>query len=406
MNNKIELSNEEKIEYIKKQDYAEENCILNVVAGSRAYGTSTPTSDYDERGIFMGSLESFILPDLLTEKVDLVNFLYKFDPKNNNKIIANDDKVYYELNKFMPLLLAQNPNIMELLWVDESYILNIDEKAKILIDNRKIFLSKNVKNSYVNYASQQLQRIKGHKKMIMNPQEEKQPEQIDFVSVVWNYTKNSELNKKAPVVGYVALDLGDHHFGLWSCEKLGLDKDESWVDKRGTPAPKSKSKLEMLKGNDISPDLIVKVNLRLFDEKQKLWNQYWTWKNNRNPVRALIEEKHNYDCKHASHLIRLLKMGYEILSEEKVIVKRPDALELLNIKNGMYSYEKLLKEVDNLLLNIDVAYKNTKLPDVANLSLAKDVMLEMYSSHWNISIKETKKVVRLNDDYNKVITKL
>jgi predicted nucleotidyltransferase len=48
------------------------------------------------------------------------------------------------------------------------------------------------------------------------------------------------------------------------------------------------------------------------------------------------------NCKHAMHLVRLLRMGMEILRGEGVQVFRPDREELLEIRNGAWTYEQLV----------------------------------------------------------------
>ena len=45
----------------------------------------------------------------------------------------------------------------------------------------------------------------------------------------------------------------------------------------------------------------------------KHWDSYQTWKTHRNPTRAELEPQHGYDTKHAMHLIRLMRMGLEVL---------------------------------------------------------------------------------------------
>mgnify|MGYP001607055563 CR=1 FL=1 len=46
--------------------------------------------------------------------------------------------------------------------------------------------------------------------------------------------------------------------------------------------------------------------------------------------------------KHAMHLVRLMRMCKEILITCEVVVKRPDREELLAIRNGAWSYYKLI----------------------------------------------------------------
>lgn len=72
------------------------------------------------------------------------------------------------------------------------------------------------------------------------------------------------------------------------------------------------------------------------------WNDYQTWRHNRNPVRAELEEKYGYDTKHATHLLRLLRMGEEILREGMVCVKRPDAAWLNSVRHGALTYEEVI----------------------------------------------------------------
>jgi hypothetical protein len=43
------------------------------------------------------------------------------------------------------------------------------------------------------------------------------------------------------------------------------------------------------------------------------------------------------------HLVRLLRMCREILAEGRVVVRRPDAEELLAIRSGAWPYERLIE---------------------------------------------------------------
>lgn len=63
------------------------------------------------------------------------------------------------------------------------------------------------------------------------------------------------------------------------------------------------------------------------------------------------------NSKHASHLVRLMRMGKEILLTGKVTVKRPDAEELLFIKNGGWSYERVVEYAETLQRELDEEYK-------------------------------------------------
>ena len=55
-----------------------------------------------------------------------------------------------------------------------------------------------------------------------------------------------------------------------------------------------------------------------------------------------------YDAKNAAHLIRLLRMGIEFLTEGTMYVERVDGPELLTIKRGEWPLEKVKAEAERL----------------------------------------------------------
>jgi hypothetical protein len=46
------------------------------------------------------------------------------------------------------------------------------------------------------------------------------------------------------------------------------------------------------------------------------------------------------------HLVRLMRMADEILRTGKVLVKRPDAKDLIDIRNGAWDYDRLIAWAD------------------------------------------------------------
>lgn len=361
---------------IELEDLANKNCLIRVVAGSHAYGTNIEGSDWDERAVFADTAQRIILP---FQKIEQVTF-------------REDDKVYYELSKYMPLLLTQNPNVLEILWTAPEDILYISEPGQLLIDNRSEFLSKQVKDKYVGYAVEQLKRIKGHNKWINNPQPEVAPERKDFVSVVYNFTKNSEYNKKSPSSGFTAIEIGNDTFTLWDNSKFDIPEDKSWIDNKGNFNTMPRDQFNKINVANKTPDIIVRFNRDLFEQHHTNWKMYWKWKKNRNEKRSELEDKFGYDVKHAMHLIRLLRSGIDILETGIVPVRRSDAAYLLDIRNGKYTYEEIVKESETLKDKIEVLSKKTNLPDEPNYELAKEIMMEIYKHQWGFESKPTKKV--------------
>lgn len=79
--------------------------------------------------------------------------------------------------------------------------------------------------------------------------------------------------------------------------------------------------------------------------------------------RKQLIEDHGYDTKNAAHLIRLLRMGIEFLCTGEVNVFRDDAKQLIAIKKGQYSIEKIKEMAEDLFKVSQQALITSKLPD-------------------------------------------
>lgn len=78
--------------------------------------------------------------------------------------------------------------------------------------------------------------------------------------------------------------------------------------------------------------------------------------------RKALVERFGYDTKNASHLVRLLRQGIEFLNDGELYVYRHDAPELVAIKRGEWSLEKVKAEAERLFARADAAYDRSTLP--------------------------------------------
>ena len=78
--------------------------------------------------------------------------------------------------------------------------------------------------------------------------------------------------------------------------------------------------------------------------------------------RKRLVAKYGYDTKNAAHLIRILRMGIEFLMDGELHVLRNDAQQLLEIKAGEWSLEKVKEEAGKLFELAKVAYIQSRLP--------------------------------------------
>lgn len=120
------------------------NIILECVVGSHMYNLDTPESDIDTKGIY-------VLPTN-----ELVNTMNGF--KKIEKVFDHNDPdwAYFEVQKYMGLVMKGNPTALELLFANEYTVLT--DLGKLLINHRDAFLSQKMKNAYIGYARQQVVR--------------------------------------------------------------------------------------------------------------------------------------------------------------------------------------------------------------------------------------------------------
>lgn len=180
------------------------------------------------------------------------------------------DVVCYELRKYFRLLLKNNPNVLSLLWLRDDHYIIKTELGQRLIDNRKIFISKQCYKSFCGYAWGQLRRMT--------------------------------------------------HF-----------KFEGYMGKK----------------------------------------------------RKQLVEKFGYDCKNASHLIRLLKMGIELLISGELNVWREDSQLYISIKQGEWTLEQVQKKADELFQLIEEAYVRSPLPNKPNKRQINQLCIEMMRDYYD-----------------------
>jgi uncharacterized protein len=117
---------------------------------------------------------------------------------------------------------------------------------------------------------------------------------------------------------------------------------------------------------------------REYTNKKREYNQYQEWKKNRNVKRAADEAKYGYDPKHAMHLVRLCRCARELLTTGKLNVKRPDAEELLAIRNGAWEYDKLVEYAERQDKELQVIYDIcTILPKTPNVAKLEELCISM-----------------------------
>ncbi len=107
--------------------------------------------------------------------------------------------------------------------------------------------------------------------------------------------------------------------------------------------------------------------------------------------RKELVSKFGYDCKNASHLIRLLRQGIEFLNEGVLYVRREDAKQLIQIKNGEWTIEEVKKEASRLFDKADDAHTHSSLPDKPNAKEAESLLIRLLMKHFHL-IQDRKQI--------------
>jgi predicted nucleotidyltransferase len=98
--------------------------------------------------------------------------------------------------------------------------------------------------------------------------------------------------------------------------------------------------------------------------------------------RKALVDKFGYDCKNASHMIRLLRQGIEFLKTGELEVERQDRSELIQIKTGQWSIERVKKEATRLFKDMELAYLHSQLPDKPNIEAIDRLTQDILTKHF------------------------
>ncbi|HEY9812180.1 MAG TPA: nucleotidyltransferase domain-containing protein [Candidatus Sericytochromatia bacterium] len=358
------------------REEVEKRMILLGIVGSQAYRINTATSDIDLKGIAVAKKRHYLGFETFEQK----DQGWHSEPGNIEAINNSADVCVYELKKYLHLAALNNPNILELMWLDAEDYLLLTNVGKKLIYYRKEMLCTKVKHSFSGYAFAQLKKIESHRKWLLNPPTKK-PELADFgLSEEYKPLTKDQINA---FLEFLYLSVQDCIEFMQPAEEL-YELLIARIDYKGIfkqhPLPEELlSNVQHL--TRASNDFIRLLHIsQAYRTALREYDNYQSWKKNRNVTRAESERQVGYDVKHAAHLIRLLRMGIEILTTGEVIVNREkagDAPQLKAIRNCEYSDEQLKTLADELFAEIEAVYPKSVLPKYVDRARINDICVEL-----------------------------
>lgn len=383
-------------------EYLEQNGLIlfECIIGSQAYGTQTPTSDVDKKFVYILPIDNV----LGTGYVEQLN--------------VNKDYTGWELKRFLELMGSSNPTVLELLNTPEDCIITKHPLFQYVLDHKADFITKGCRNSFAGYAIQQIQKAKGlNKKQNWEKDKVTRKDVLDFVYViegeksipwkVWcmekpkfslEYTKYE--NKFCGVVNVPhAKDLYAvyHDEVAQACYSENISEEDRETSKKYYNEPHSlgyKGLIKTGEGDNMGESNQLRLSSIPVGEKPicniiynkdgysmhcKDYKEYEEWLANRNEQRYVDTQAHGQkiDGKNMMHCMRLIRMSQEIGRGEGIIVRRPDAQELLSIRRGEVDLEQLIEMAETEIQEMDRIFDESNLPNKIDPELVNDLLVKI-----------------------------
>jgi len=336
--------------------------IFRTITGSQAYGTSTPASDIDYKGVYLQSPR------------ELCSFGYK------EQIEVGKDDTMYEGRRFIQLLQSANPTLLELLFSPEDCIQAIEEPFRVVQRQRHRFLTKACAQSFGGYAISQIHKARGlDKKMNWEQQRVQRKTPLDFCYVVHQGQTMPLLDamqmhriKDQSMLGLASLDKFRDGYAVY-LDREGEFGYKGVVSENGNEVCLS----SIPKGK--APWMIMSFNKEAYSTHCKDYREYQDWEKNRNTQRYVDVQNHGQriDGKNMLHCRRLIDMALEIATTGDLLVRRPNAQYLLSIRRGEVPLDALLDKAEEDLKAVDEAYAKSALPDGVDKEWANQLLIEM-----------------------------
>lgn len=308
--------------------------------GSKLYGTDTPESDTDYRGIFLPSYDSRILgtdPDYI-----------KLDTNTSNEANSSKDIDIHldSIHKWFNLLAKGETGAIDVLfsmWSSSStyFVPTFTDWVK---GNYLSLITSNPK-AFCGYAIGQAKRnnVKG----------QRYNELCEFISNTKQAFNFKELVPRDQKLGHTEMDLSGYKYINWKEAEPPRGQSGTWTY------------LEVL-GKLYPPTWKLDFVLEKLEEMKEQYGDR---------AKKAVD---NVDWKALSHALRVVQEVKELLSTRFIKFPLQDRRYILEIKQGKHELEDIVQELSNYIEEIDELVKITDLPNKVDQNKIDKFILELY----------------------------
>lgn len=318
-----------------------ERLIVQIKFGSHLYGTATPQSDLDIKGVFLPSER-----DILLQRARPLLSDTRAKEHGEKNTQYDTDREAYSLQRYLELLAEGQTVALDMLFAPSWAI--ISEPDPIWADVKALapkILTKGA-TAFVRYCRQQANKygIKGSRVAAAR---------IALSALLEAEKRYGAQEKLEAARGELQEIVENNEF---------LNFSEA-IEANGMPI----SYFEVC-GKKTIMTASIKVAR---DISQRIVDEYGQ--------RALAAERsEGVDWKALSHAIRVGNEALELFSTRHITFPRPEADYLLSIKLGRRPYAEVAEAIENLLEEVEEAARQSKLPEQADKSLIDDFVAEIY----------------------------
>lgn len=291
--------------------------IVKMVFGSHLYGTATPESDKDFKGVFMPPKDQIFLGHIPKSYNETTK-------KGSEKNTSDDvDTEIYSLHYFIKLACEGQTVALDMIHAPNDMIIESSEIWKEIVKNREKFYTKNLR-AFIGYARRQASKYG---------------------------IKGSRLNAAKKVISFL-LDYEDSKRMAYVWNQLPIE-EHLYMFETNRNGVRQYQVCGKIIQETAKIGYVLDILTRFYEEYGKR-------------AREAAENK-NIDWKAVSHALRAAYQVKELLEDNTITFPLKKACFLKEVKQGKLDYKNTVApELERIMADVEILSERSKLPAKVN----------------------------------------